>query len=316
MIRPRALQPGDKIALVSPASPFDRADFDAGVDELARRGFEPVWDERVFASEPLVSGPPELRARSFLDALRDPSIRAIIAARGGYGSVEILPFIDPAELAAAEKIICGYSDITSLLIFSVCHAGLVAFHGPMVARRLSLGDAGYDWISFKMALCDGDPMGEMKPDGLAVLKAGGAEGMLIGGTLTQIASGLGTPYGIRLDGPTILFLEDVRERPYKLRRMLTQLSLAGVFEHVTGIILGEMSDCDEPVSTTSGLMELNARDVVAGFFADFPGPILAGFPSGHGSQPTWTLPFGVQAAMDTRDGGSLWIVEPAVEGEL
>lgn len=314
MFRPRALEPGDKIAIISPSSPFDRAEFDAGVNELRALGFDPVWDDRVFAYEPMVSGPPELRARAFLDALRDPSIRAIIAVRGGYGSVEILPYIDPNELLAARKIICGYSDVTSLLIFAVCRAGLVAFHGPMLERRLSRGEAGYDRWSFRAALCDSEsPMGELKPGELSVIKSGMAEGTLVGGTLTQIAAGLGTPFGITLDAPTILFLEDVAERPYKVRRMLTQLQLAGVFDNVTGIVLGAMTDCDEPVSTTSGLMNLTACDVVAGFFADFNGPILAGFPSGHGPRPTWTLPFGVRSSMTSRDGGALWIEEPGVD---
>lgn len=306
MLRPRALEPGDRIALVSPASPFDRAEFDAGVAELRRLGFDPVWDASVFAREPMVSGPPELRARAFLDALRDPSIRAIIAVRGGYGSVEILPFIDPAELLQARKVICGYSDITSLLIYSVCHAGLVAFHGPMIERRLSRSEAGYDAWSFRAALTDAEaPMGKLSPEGLSVIKPGMAEGMLIGGTLTQLAAGLGTPYGITLDGPAILFIEDVAERPYRVRRMLMQLRLAGVFDQVTGIVLGAMTGCDEGT--------LTACDVVAGFFSDFEGPILSGFPSGHGPEPTWTLPFGVQSSMSTADGGALWIEEPAVD---
>ena len=314
MLRPRALEPGDKIALVSPASPFDPAEFHAGAAELRRLGFEPVWDESVFAYEPITSGPPELRARAFLDALRDPDVRAIVAVRGGYGSVEILPFIDPAEILAARKIICGYSDITSLLIYSVCRAGLVAFHGPMVEKRLSRGEEGYASWSFIASLCDRDtPMGDLKPEGLSVVKEGMAEGMLIGGTLTQIAAGLGTPYGITIDGPTILFLEDVGERPYRVRRMLTQLQLAGVFEQVTGIVLGAMHNCDEPASAVPGLVNLTACDTVAGFFADFDGPILAGFPSGHGPAPTWTLPFGVRASMSTRDGGVLTIEEPGVD---
>lgn len=315
MVRPRALRPGDTVALVSPASPFNRAEFDAGVAELRRLGLEPIWDDSIFTREPMVSGPPALRARAFLDALRNPSVRAIFTVRGGYGSVEILPFLDAAELAASRKIICGYSDITSLLIFSVCHAGLVAFHGPMLEYRLSRGSEGYDITSLKLAMWEGAPMGELGPDGLSVLKPGRAEGMLVGGTLTQLTAGLGTPYGIRLDGPAILFIEDVNERPYKLRRMLMQLKLAGVLDRVTGVVLGAMTACDEPADMASGRGALRACDVVAGFFADFDGPMLAGFPSGHGPAPTWTLPFGVQASLDTRNGGSLTILEPATGGD-
>ena len=305
MVRPRALEPGDTIAVVSPASPFSRGEFDAGIAELQRLGFNPIFDESVFAREPMVSGPPALRARAFLDALRNPDVRAIIAVRGGYGSVEILPFLDADELRASRKIICGYSDITSLLVYSVCHAGLVAFHGPMLDRRLSRGIEGYHLESFINAVQRVAPMGELRPGGLSVLKAGKAQGMLIGGTLTQVAASLGTPYALRLDRPSILFLEDVNERPYKLRRMLMQLKLAGVFDHVTGVVRGSMAQCDEPA--------LQACDVVASCFDDFDGPVLSGFPSGHGEAPTWTLPFGVRASMDTADGGVLIIEEPAVE---
>lgn len=310
MVRPRPLRSGDKVAIVSPASPFDTVEFDAGVEELQRLGLEPVWDDSIFTREPIVSGPADLRARAFLDAIRDPDVRAIIAVRGGYGSVEILPFLDPSELASSRKIICGYSDITSLLVYAVCHAGLVAFHGPMLERRLSRGEEGYDDQSFRRAMCEPEPMGPLKPAGLSVLKPGSAEGMLIGGTLTQLTAGLGTPYALTIDRPSILFLEDVNERPYKLRRMLTQLELAGALDHVTGIVMGSMAGCDEPSS--SEMMELTACDVVAAFFADFSGPVLSGFPSGHGPSPTWTLPFGVHASMDTRDGGVLTIEEPAV----
>jgi muramoyltetrapeptide carboxypeptidase len=305
VLRPRALRNGDTVAVVSPASPFDRAEFDAGVAELRRLGLNPVWDERVFVREPMVSGSAEVRAELFRSALRDPAVKAIIAVRGGYGSIEILPYLDPSEIREARKIICGYSDITSLLVYAVCHAGLVAFHGPMLDRRLSRGRDGYDRASFESATMAPSPMGELRPAGLSVLKQGRAEGMLIGGTLTQLAAAVGTPYALRLDGPAILFLEDVNERPYKIRRMLMQLKLAGVLGPVTGIVIGAMPDCDEP--------SITACDVISRCFADFDGPILAGFPSGHGLSPTWTLPFGVGASITTEHGGALVIAEAAVE---
>lgn len=305
MVRPRALRSGDKVAVVSPASPFARDEFDAGIAELRRLGFEPVYDESVFAREPMVSGPPAVRAAAFLKALRDPGVRAIIAVRGGYGSAELLPFLDPAELRAARTIICGYSDITSLLIHATCHAGLVSFHGPMLDRRLSRGEDGYHRASMLAAMQTAEPMGDLRAAGVTVLRPGSARGMLIGGTLTQIAAGLGTPYGIRLDGPSILFIEDVNERPYKLRRMLTQLKFAGVLQQAAGVVFGAMADCDEP--------GVRACDAISAFFADFDGPVLSGFPSGHGGAPVWTLPFGVEASVSDADGGTLRIEEPAVE---
>jgi muramoyltetrapeptide carboxypeptidase len=311
MVRPRALRPGSRIAIVSPASPFDRTEFEAGLAELRALGYEPVHDERLFAREPMVSGPARLRAGAFLDALRDPSIDAILAVRGGYGSVEILPYLDAAELRDARKIICGYSDITSLLIYAVCHAGLVAFHGPMIDRRLSRGEAGYDRASFAAALTRQAPMGRLDAPGLSVLKEGAAEGVLIGGTLTQIAAGLGTPYALRpetLGQPLILFIEDVAERPYKLRRMLMQLKLAGILDRVSGVVLGLMTDCDEPNGSPT------ACEAIASFFEEFRGPVVSGFPSGHGDVPVWTLPLGVRASLTTDGGATLTIDEAAVEG--
>lgn len=310
MVRPRALRPGSRIGIVSPASPFDRSEFDAGLAELRALGYAPVHDERVFAREPMVSGPARVRAEAFVDALRDPSIDAIIAVRGGYGSVEILPFLDPRELRDARKIICGYSDITSLLVYAVCHAGLVAFHGPMIDRRLSRGEAGYHRPSFAAALAAPVPMGRLDAPGLSVLREGAAQGVLIGGTLTQLAAGLGTPYAMRLDAfdePAILFIEDVAERPYKLRRMLTQLKLAGALDRVSGVVLGTMAGCDEPGGSPT------ACESIASFFDDFQGPVISGFPSGHGDAPVWTLPFGVRASVTTRGGASLTIEEPAVD---
>lgn len=303
---PRPLRRGDRVALVAPASPFARSEFDVGVAELARLGFEPVWDDRVFTRDPIVAGTPALRAAAFNEALDDPSIRAIVAVRGGYGSAEILPMVDAGRLAASRTIICGYSDITSLLVFSVCHAGLVAFHGPMLDRRFSRGEDGYHRASFLAAVSEKAPMGKLAPTGLSVLREGRAEGMLIGGTLTQLAAGLGTPYAMRLDRPSILFLEDVSERPYRLRRMLTQLKFAGLLDHVTGVLVGDVRSCDEPGGGPT------ACDVIVDVLGEIAGPIVSGFPSGHGESPLWTLPFGVQAALDTTDGPSLTILEPAV----
>lgn len=140
-----------------------------------------------------------------------------------------------------------------------------------------------------------------------MLKDGTAEGTLIGGTLTQLAAGVGTPYGLRLDRPSILFIEDVGERPYRLRRMLVQLQLAGLFAHVTGVVLGTMAGCDEPNGPPT------ACEAIASFFQDFEGPVISGFPSGHGDAPVWTLPFGVRASLTTHGGAALTIEEPAVD---
>jgi muramoyltetrapeptide carboxypeptidase len=114
-VKPRALRAGDRVAIVAPASAFARDQFDAGVLELRQLGFDPVYSEDVFARTDYLAGPAALRVRDFLAAWTDPTIAAVIAARGGYGSVHLLPFLDPAVIRAHAKVFVGYSDNTSLL---------------------------------------------------------------------------------------------------------------------------------------------------------------------------------------------------------
>jgi muramoyltetrapeptide carboxypeptidase len=304
---PRGLKPGDRIAVVSPGSAFGREEFDAGLAELRRLGFVPVYDETVFAREAgYLAGTPELRAGAFLRFWRDPDIRALIAARGGYGSVQLLPFLDRSTLAASPKLFIGYSDNTSILSWLTCQCGLTALHGPMLDRRLSRGPAGYDESSF-MALAQGGAGLTLAPDGLLVLQDGETSGPLFGGTLTQLAASLGTPYAFDPPAGSILFIEDVNERPYRIDRMLTQLQLSGVLARAAGLLFGEMRTCDEPAG------HVTARAVIQRLTRGFSGPIVYGFPSGHTAGPCWTLPLGVQVRLTTRPHPALLIEEAAVE---
>jgi muramoyltetrapeptide carboxypeptidase len=308
MVRPRRLERGARIAVVAPASPFQRRDFDAGVDEIHRLGFVPVWEESVFARQPYVAGPPETRAAAIRSALLDPSVAALIAVRGGYGSAQILPLLDAAVVSSAAKAIIGYSDITALLAFVTTHCGLVAFHGPMLEGRLSRGTAAYDLSSFTRALCVAEPMGELEAPGVEALAAGDFTGPILGGTITQLLSLLGTPYAFNPPDGHVLFLDEVGERPYRLDRMVTQLRQSGVLAKAGAIVIGELPGCDEPGGEPTG------RGTMAALFADFHGPVLIGFPSGHTVGPQQTIPFGVRArVVADRRAPRLIIEEPAVQ---
>jgi muramoyltetrapeptide carboxypeptidase len=287
-LKPRRLTRGDRVALVAPASSFVRHEFDAGVQELVHLGFEPVYDERVFAVSRFVAGDAPLRASAIHDAWRDPSIAALIAVRGGYGSAQLLPMLDPELMRSARKIFLGYSDITAILAFHLQH-GVVAFHGPMIERRIGAGESGYDRASFLRVLTSTGPVGSLAPEGLDVLRPGEARGVLAGGTLTQLAASLGTPWAFDPPAPCVLFIEDVGERPYRIHRLLTQLSQAGILARASALVFGELPSCDEPGG------EHAIRDVLREFVQDFAGPVLFGFPSGHTTGPTWTLPLGVLA---------------------
>ncbi|HEV3485154.1 MAG TPA: LD-carboxypeptidase, partial [Vicinamibacterales bacterium] len=222
MLKPRPLAPGDRIAVVAPASPFALAEFELGVAELRSLGFDPVYDESVFARDDYIAGPPALRAEAWMRAWTDPSIAGIVAARGGYGSVQLLPALDCKTVRRAPKAFIGYSDNTSLLSWLTLACGIVSFHGPMIEGRFARGDAGYDRDTFERCLCRADPPGAITDARLEIVRGGEAAGMLTGGTLTMLAASLGTPYAFSPPPGCILFLEDVAERPYRLDRMLTQ----------------------------------------------------------------------------------------------
>lgn len=287
MIKPRALAPGDRVAVVSPASPFDRQEFDDGLAEIRRLGLVAVYDDSVFARQAYVSGPAELRAEAIRAAWRDPSIAAVIAVRGGYGSAQTLPLLDPADARRAGKPFIGYSDLTALLTFLTMNAGMVAFHGPMLAGRLGRGAEGYDRASFERALCRPEPMGELAPEMLETVRTGEAAGPLLGGTVTQLLASIGTPYAFDPPQGYVLFFDEVGERPYRLDRMVTQLRQTGLLARAAAIVVGELPRCDEPGGDPAG------RAVMKNLLADFAGPVVLGFPSGHTTSPAITLPFGV-----------------------
>lgn len=289
MLKPRRLGPGARIAVVAPASPFQRVAFDEGVTELQRLGFEPVWDESVFARDAYLAGSAERRAAALVRHLEDPSVHAIIAARGGYGSAQLLPLLDRDLIRRALKPIIGYSDITSLLSYTSLLCGVVSFHGPMLEGRLAKGDQGYDRASFLRAVTSDAAMGEFDVPELEVIVEGEVAGPILGGTVTQLLGSLGTPYAFDPPHGYVLFFDEVAERPYRLDRMVTQLRQSGLLARASAVVIGELPRCDEPGGEVTG------RGVVARLLADFPGPVIAGFPSGHTSGPQHTIPFGVRA---------------------
>lgn len=307
MIKPRALGPGDRVAIVAPASPFAREGFDAGIAELRALGFEPVYDERVFASERgYLAGTPEVRARAFLDAWEDPGIAAVIAARGGYGSVHLLPFFDPGALSSTPKAFIGFSDNTSLLTFLTQACGVVAFHGPMLEGRFAKGEWGYDRDTFTRSLCRTEPVGEITHPQLETLVDGETSGVLAGGTITQLTASLGTPYAFDPPAGCVLFLDEVGERPYRIDRLLTQLRLSGILDRAAAVVFGELPGCDEPGGNP------RARATVAALMREFHGPVLYGLPSGHTEGPTLTLPLGIRARVVAGGRPAIVIEESAV----
>lgn len=304
--KPRALAPGDRIAVVAPASAFAVEEFHAGLAELATLGFVPVHEPSVFERRGYTAGAPDVRAEALRRAWADPGIAGIVAVRGGYGSVQLLPLLQPSDFAGPAKVFMGYSDNTSLMTWLTLTCGIVTFHGPMLEGRLARGEAAYDRETLLRSVTRAEPIGRITHAGIEVLREGRAAGMLIGGTMTQLAASLGTPYAFDPPDGCVLFLDEIGERPYRVDRLLTQLRLAGILDRAAALVFNEMPGCDEPCGTP------RIREVVADITSGFDGPVLFGLPSGHTASAMLTIPFGVTARVDTGPTPGLIIEEAAV----
>ncbi len=285
MRKPAPLRRGDVIGVVSPAAAVDELGLRTGVQLLEKAGFRVRLGAATLKKTGYLAGTDRERVADLHQMFRDPEVKAIITARGGYGSGRLLPLIDPAIVRECPKIFVGHSDLTFLLNDFMRRAALVTFHGPMAAGLQQRPEAA----AALLAMLSGDRVGWHQP-AQAVVQPGTAEGLLAGGSLSIIVSSLGTPYTVETRD-RLLFLEDVNEKPYRIDRMLTQLRQAGALDGVAGIIFGEMSGC-----VAADNERVTVRDVIAEAFATASYPVAFGLPSGHG-KGTLTLPLGVRARL-------------------
>jgi muramoyltetrapeptide carboxypeptidase len=281
---PSRLKPGDKIGIAAPAGPFDRETFFRGIHIFEEKGFEVFFPDGLLEATGYLAGSDDHRAQLVNQLFADNSVDAIICARGGYGSLRILPLLDYDLIAKNPKVFIGFSDITALLTVLFARCGLVTFHGPVVT---SLADAHELTVSslFQTITSDGKLEIEV-PNGITI-RPGTGSGILAGGNLATLCHLVGTPFAPDFTNK-ILFLEDRAEAPYKIDRMLMQMKHADCFEGIAGIVLGSFEECG-PVEDVLSII----KDVLG----DFQVPILAGLTAGHG-QLNFTLPMGVEATLD------------------
>lgn len=306
-IKPPALKKGDTVGIVAPASYFPREEFEAGCEALRQMGYNSVYGDSIFDRDLYFAGSVERRARELEEMFVRPDVKAIVCARGGYGANYLLPCLDVNKIAANPKIFVGYSDLTSLLTYLCDAAGIVTFHGPMVAKDFAK-PGGVDAASWQSALGGESrwPLDFGADSGVQSLVQGSAEGVLYGGCLSMLVASLGTPYGIRTEG-TILFIEDVAAKPFQIDRMMMHLKLAGKLDGVRGIIFGEMLGCIHSPNQGYTLEEVVMRIV-----GDLGIPVAYGVRSGHVLKGNITLPMGVSALLNVGGSGvALEILEPA-----
>jgi len=306
-VKPPALRPGDTIGIIAPASNIQRTLLESASKALRALGYMPVYGESILDQDLYFAGPVQRRARELEDMFLRPEVRAIICARGGYGTNYLLGAIDLEKIKAHPKIFMGYSDVTSLLTYFTDAAGFVTFHGPMATKDFTHAK-GVDMLSWEAAIQGTSAwcLNTGPETGVKPLVEGSGQGILYGGCLSMLSASLGTPYEIRTAG-TILFIEDVATKPYQIDRMLMQLKLAGKLDDVRGIVFGEMLNCEQGKD-----QDYTLEQVVLRIVGRLGVPVAYGLRSGHVSRQNVTLPLGVRAALEvSHHEVEFRILEPA-----
>ncbi|MGX1262841.1 muramoyltetrapeptide carboxypeptidase [Rossellomorea marisflavi] len=290
MIKPTALHKGDRVAVVAPAGAPVKEHLMQGVKVLEEMGIEVMIGRYVFDVEEHGVGMDRKRVADLHAAFFDPSIRGIFCANGGFGSSRIAPMLDYERIADNPKVFWGYSDITYLLNAVQKLSGLTTYHGPMVASDLNDEQRTEETLSSFQALFHGEAqVYDSSYSSLNVISDGTGEGHLVGGNITLLTNGLGTPYQVDAEG-AILLLEDVGEPAFKIDMMLTHLQQAGVFDGVQGVVIGNFQvEPDEYA---------RIHRVLQDFFARASFPVVENFSIGH-CQPNYSVPLGVQAKLTT-----------------
>lgn len=308
VVKPSALEPGDAVRIIAPASPVEEEALRKGCAELERLGFVPRWDPRVLARQGYFAGSAEERVSKFQAAFEDSDSTAIVCARGGYGAGYLLEQIEPRRLKNPKALV-GFSDITLLQLYLWRRKRWVSIYGPMAAAGLEVGadvPGGYDSESFRQALTQTNHGWPLDLRGETLI-FGQAEGTIIGGCLTLVEATLGTPWEIQTGG-AILLLEDRAMKPYQVDRALVHLRQAGKLKDACGMILGEFPDSEPPAGSAT------VREVFERIVGPLEIPVVWGAPVGHTPRAMLTVPLGVKARLVAQGSGRLEILEPACSG--
>lgn len=306
LLKPATVAAGATVAVVSPASTPQAERVESGLNALRALGYTPQTGEHMLTRGPLYfAGTPAMRLSDLHHAFANDEVCAIFSTRGGYGANYLLDGLNLDLIAESAKPLVGYSDLTALQTWLLDQVRLPAFYGPMLSADFARED-GVHLPSLQAAL-SGQTYNVGEAEGMRTLHPGRARGMLYGGCLSILVSLLGTPYEPQTEGK-LLFLEDVNAKPYQVDRMLWQLQEAGKLEGVSGIVFGEMLNCESPGAPKALLDEAILRALDA-----FKGPIAIGLRSGHVSRANVTLTLGVEAELRATDECRLNLLKAAAE---
>lgn len=291
---------GDTIGIVAPASHFDEDTFYQGIAVLKSMGFHLAIPDELFLKKGYLAGTDTQRARLINRLFSQKEIKAILCARGGFGSIRVLSLLDYEIIRENPKIFVGFSDISALLWVLYTRCNLMCFHGPTVT---GLAKATQQTKKSLLWWLTTNPKGEIRPQKGITIQSGSASGPVVGGNLTTLCHLIGTPYSLNFN-KKILMIEDKGEAVYRIDRMLSQMKLAGCFDGIKGLVVGSFEDCGK-------LDEI--YDVIFEIFRHTDIPVLAGFEMGHG-KTNITVPIGLAATLDA-DRQQLTFHDPAVSEE-
>jgi muramoyltetrapeptide carboxypeptidase len=302
LIRAERLRSGSRAVVVSASGPVRDDRLDAGVEVLRGWGLEVQVAEHARGSHETfdyLAADDEARAADLVRAWCAPDVDAVMCARGGFGAQRVVDLLDwDAMAAAGPKVLVGYSDVTALHQAFAGRLGLSSVHGPVVAGLAERDDTSREHL--RRMLFEPERALALTPEPCEVLVPGDAEGILVGGNLSMLASGVGTRDAGSASG-AIVVLEDVGEEAYRLDRLLTQLRRAGWFDGVRGVVVGQLTD--------SGA-EQKVRALLLDRLGPLGVPVLTGAPYGHG-RTNLAFPLGVPARLDG-EAGTLALRAPAL----
>lgn len=313
-IRPRHLEPGATLGIIAPASaPPDPKKVDLAIAALEQLKFRTKLAKNVHQRHGFLAGSDRDRAADLMQMFADPNVDGILCVRGGYGTARLLPRLDYAAIKRNTKVFVGYSDITSLHCAFLVKSNLISFHGPMLNSDFAHDDMpAFATQSFLRALMRPEAAGDISAGyagKVKTLRAGVANGRLIGGNISILCASLGTPWQPPFRD-RILFLEDVEEVPYRFDRMLTQLLNAGLLQQVAGIAIGINQGCFDPKAKTANEYRQTLEDVFRERLLPLKVPVVMDLPFGHVPHNA-TLPVGAQVTLDATNG-RLLVTEAAV----
>ncbi|HPN39429.1 MAG TPA: LD-carboxypeptidase [Melioribacteraceae bacterium] len=314
-IKPKRLNKGDLIGLAAPASFIEEKELNEAITQMEKLGFRTKYNEKILSKYGYLGGTDKERAEDLASLFGDKEIKGIICVRGGYGTPRLSTVLDYNIIKHNPKVLCGYSDITSLIYSIYSQTGLIGFHGPVATSTYNDFSLNYfikTLIEPQKTLVLNSAQDENPEDtdfNRYTINDGICEGIIAGGNLSLVVTHIGTKYDIDLKGK-ILFLEEINEEPYRIDRMLTQMINAGKFEGISGIALGVFKGCEKKKRDASFEDSLTLKEVLIDRLKSLNVPTIYGLSFGH-IKNKFTLPIGIKAKLDTFNN-TLTLLEPAV----